>query len=162
MKLFQPTPTVPPLGPLLREARESFELTLEDVAKATHLSAETIQALEEDSPLDLRRARIQAVCYLRFLQMNPSEFKDSLPALPELGPTCHRVMSRGENPLLLAIHSLLSMLAPMGKIALSVIFVVTLLGSWGVIRQLSRVRSMPWVSATYPAPITPVTDLPNR
>lgn len=154
MKLFQPIITAPPLGPLLREARESFELTLEDVAKATPLSIEEIRALEEDSPLDPQRARIQAVFYLRFLQLNPTEYKASLPALPELGLTTHRVISRGENSMAQAILGLLSILAPMGRLAIVLIITVTLLGTWGLVRQLSRVRSVPWISSTYSIPAT--------
>jgi cytoskeletal protein RodZ len=154
MKLFQPKPDAAPLGPLLRQARMDRKLSLEETSRITHLSEKEIEALEHDQPLDSRRARIQTVSYLRFLGMNPMEFKDSLPDLPDLVTSPRRVDVRGENPLWLGAESLLSMLAPMGKLALILVITISLLGSWGMVRQLSRVRSMPWVSSTYFVPDT--------
>ena len=152
MKLFQPKPDSAPLGPLLRSAREARHLSLEEASRSSHLSLKEIEALENDTPLDLRYARIQSISYLRFLGLNPTELKDSLPALPELRTSGSRGVVRGENPLWQALESLLAMLAPMGKIALALVLLVALLGSWGMVRQLSRVRSMPWVSSTYTVP----------
>jgi transcriptional regulator with XRE-family HTH domain len=149
MKLFQQKPDAVPLGPLLRQARMDRKLSLEEAAHAAHLSEQEIERLENDQPLDSRRARIQTVSYLRFLGMNPTEFKDSLPDLPNLMTSPRRVVVRRENPLWQGGESLLAMLAPMGKLALSLLLLVTLLSSWGMVRQLSRVRSMPWVSSTY-------------
>jgi transcriptional regulator with XRE-family HTH domain len=149
MKFFQSKPDAEPLGPLLRTAREARQLSLEEASRSSHLSLKEIEALENDTSLDFRYARIQAISYLRFLGLNPTEFKDSLPALPELRTSGHLLVVRGENPLWQAIESLLAMLAPMGKIALALVLLVALLGSWGMVRQLSRVRSVPWVSSTY-------------
>jgi len=149
MKFFQSKPDAEPLGPLLRTAREARQLSLEEASRSSHLSLKEIEALENDTSLDFRYARIQAISYLRFLGLNPTEFKDSLPALPELRTSGHLLVVRGENPLWHAIESLLAMLAPMGKIALALVLLVALLGSWGMVRQLSRVRSVPWVSSTY-------------
>lgn len=155
MKLFQPAPVAPPLGPILREAREVFLLSLEDVAGATHLSFEEIEALEEDRPLDPRRARIQAVSYLRFLQLNPTDFKDSLPPLPQLRTGSQSFLSNATKRVKPSTKSPLEMLAPMGRLALTLVITITLFGAWGLMRQLSRVRSMPWVSSTYTVPVLP-------
>ena len=154
MKLFQNKSDASPLGPLLRQARMERKLSLEETARITHLSEKEIEALENDQPLDSRRARIQTVSYLRFLGMNPMEFKDSLPDLPDLMTSPRRVVVRGENPLWQGAESLLAMLAPMGKLALILVITISLLGSWGMVRQLSRVRSVPWVSSTYFVPDT--------
>ena len=162
MKLFQNIPDAKPLGPVLREARDAFSLSLEDVARVTHLTLEEIQALEEDRPLDPRRARIQAVAYLRFLQMNPTDFKDSLPPLPEFRPRHQQFLSNASKPVKARMHSPLEILAPMGRFAVVLIITVTLLGTWGLMRQLSRVRSMPWISSTYPTPSTSASDIPTR
>ncbi len=152
MKLFQSKSEIVPLGPLLREAREARRLSIEEAALASHLSLQEIEEMENNTPLSSRLARIQTVSYLRFLGMNPTEFKDSLPPLPELTASGQKVVVRGENPLWQAVESLLAMLAPMGKLALFLVLLVALLGSWGMVRQLSRVRSMPWVSSTYTVP----------
>lgn len=80
MKLFQNIPDAKPLGPVLREARDAFSLSLEDVARVTHLTLEEIQALEEDRPLDPRRARIQAVAYLRFLHVRSGDCPSKAPS----------------------------------------------------------------------------------
>jgi transcriptional regulator with XRE-family HTH domain len=149
MKFFQTTFLHEPLGHQLREARISRKLTIEKVSSTLHLSSEEIEGLEKDSPLDPRRARIQAISYLRFLGLDPSEFKDSLPPLPELFPRREKIQMRVENPVMIALQTLLAMLAPMGKFALILIITVMLLGSWGMMRQLSRIRSMPWVSYSY-------------
>ena len=154
MKLFQQKPDAAPLGPLLRQARMDRKLSLEEAAHAAHLSEQEIEGLENDQPLDARRARIQTVSYMRFLGMNPTEFKDSPPDLPDLMTSPRRAIVRGENPLWQGVESLLAMLAPMGKLALSLLLLVALLTSWGMVRQLSRVRSMPWVSSTYFVPDT--------
>ena len=153
MKLFQPKSAAVPLGPLLREAREARKQSLEEASSGARLSVAEIEALENDQPLDPRRARIQAVSYLRSLGLHPSDFHDSLPPLPDLLGSRHRVVSRGENPFLRGSESLLAMLAPMGKLALILVLLVALLGSWGMVRQLSRVRSLPWVTYSYSVPV---------
>ena len=155
MKFFQSIPIAPPLGPILREARESYSLSLEDVAKATYLSLEEIESLEEDHPIDPRRARIQAVSYLRFLQMNPSDFKNSLPALPLLKTGNQSFLANATKRVKSIKKSPLEMLAPMGRLALTLVLTIALFGAWGLMRQLSRVRSMPWVSSTYTVPVLP-------
>ena len=40
----------------------------------------------------------------------------------------------------------------MGKIALYLLVTATLLSAWGMVRQLSRIRSVPWVTSTYTIP----------
>ncbi len=155
MKLFQPATIAPPLGPLLREAREASAFSLEDVAKATHLSCEEIEALEADRPLDSRRARIQVVSYLRFLQLNPTDFKDSLPSLPQLRTGNQSFLANATKRIKPPTKSPLEMLAPMGRLALTLLITITLFGAWGLMRQLSRVRSMPWVFSTYSVPVLP-------
>ena len=152
MKLFQPKFTPIPLGPLLREAREARKESLEEASLVARLSVAEIEALVNAQPLAPTRARIQAVSYLRSLGLNPSAFHESLPPVPELLSRSHRVVSRGDNPFLQGCESLLAMLAPMGKLALTLLFLVALLGSWGMVRQLSRVRSLPWVTYSYTVP----------
>ena len=41
----------------------------------------------------------------------------------------------------------------MGKIVLYLLVTATLLTTWGMIRQLSRIRSVPWVTSTYTMPV---------
>jgi hypothetical protein len=152
MNIFETKIPVQPLGPVFREARMARKLDPLEVSRVTRLTLQEIESLEADLPLDPRRARLMAVAYLRFLGLNPTDFKSSLPALPELMGKRDMVAIRGENPIFQLLHSFLGMLAPMGRVALSLVILLTLLGTLGMIRQLSRVRSVPWITYSYSVP----------
>jgi cytoskeletal protein RodZ len=150
MKLFKHIPDAVPLGPLLREARIARGLSVEQAARATRLPLHDLQALEGDHPLDPGRARIQAVSYARFLGLDPAGLRDSLPALPALAPQHQQFLSNVSVKPQLRSRSSLEMLAPMGRFALSLLLITSLLGVWGLVHQISRVRPIPGITSNMP------------
>jgi len=149
MKIFQNKPDSPQLGPLLREARLARKVSLAEAAASTHLSEELIESLEEGGCIDPRRARLHAVTYARFLGLDLGTIRPLLPPLPELTTKHQLFLSNAMSAPKVREKPFLEMLAPMGKLALYLMITVTLLGLWGMIRQLSRVRSVPWVTTSY-------------
>lgn len=149
MFLTKPS-TFRPLGPLLREAREDRGLALDEASRAAGLHAAEVSALEEDRPLDAGIARLQAVTYARSLGLDLVALRDSLPALPPLVSGKQTYISSTSRPLRPRFSfsmELLSPLAPLGKAAVYLLLFATFLSTWGMMRQLSRVRSIPWITS---------------
>jgi len=147
MKLFHHAPEVPPLGPILRGARESRGLSLEQAAQNARLCHAEIQGLESDAPTDPRRARIQAVSYARILGLDPSVIRDSLPPLPALNHDYQLYISKVSRQPKRRHYSPLEVLAPMGKFVLTLIVIAMVLGVWGLVHQISRVRPIPGLTS---------------
>ena len=150
---FQSLKSPAPLGPILRSARDLRGLSLAEVSCGIRLSSEEIASLEEDRPLNPRLARLNAVCYARFLGLNTADIRQSLPPLPELAPEYQHFLSNASRQPRTPCRSPWEALAPMGKIVLYLLVTATLLTTWGMIRQLSRIRSVPWVTSTYTMPV---------
>ncbi|MFZ4717052.1 MAG: helix-turn-helix domain-containing protein [Chthoniobacterales bacterium] len=148
--IFQQPRSRGSLGLLLREARVGSRLTLEESSKASSLSVAEINALENDNPLDPRIARLRAVIHARSLGIDPAAIRDFLPASPDLAPKNLQYLSNTARPLKPRWRPsvLLEVLAPMGKAALYLFLFATILGGWGMVRQLSRVRAVPWITST--------------
>ena len=151
MKLFQHPSDSAPLGTLLREARIARRFSLEQAAHEARISKEEIQALEEDSPLDPRRARIQAVSYARTLGLDPAELHDFLPPLPEVTAYHRKFFMNATRPPKPPRHPTVAMLAPMGKFTLALILMTSLLGTWGLVHQIARVRIIPGLTSNTPS-----------
>ncbi len=146
---FQHSSSQKPLGPILREVRESHSLLLSEVALRLHLSLEELEALEEDRPTGSQMSRLHAVSYARLLGIDPLEIRDLLPAQPELFPRNRQHMKNITRKLRPPCHAPSGILAPLGKVALYLILTGILFGTWGMVRQLSRVRSVPWITSSY-------------
>jgi len=160
MKFFQQSFLPDPLGSILAKARKHKGLSLPAAAKSAGISVPVAEALERDFPLDPSTARLHAVTYARSLGLDPSEIRDSLPALRELVTGGQRYLSRMARPAESRWRSpmgeLYRILAPMGRAALYLLMVATLLISWGIGRQLSRIRSIPWITSnSQPSSFTP-------
>jgi cytoskeletal protein RodZ len=149
MIFFQQSSPKKLLGPILREARVSRSLLLSEVALQLHLSLEEMEALEEDRPTDSRLARLHAVSYARLLGIDLLEIRDSLPARPALFPKHRQYMKNMTRKATPARHLPIEFLAPLGRVALYLVLTGILLGTWGVVRQLSRVRDVPWITSSY-------------
>jgi len=152
--MFHASKKITPLGPVLRLAREERALSLADASGVLRLSVEKLEALENDTPLDPSLARLQAINYARFLGLDPTALRESLPPFPSLAPRNSQYVSNhsrweGLPAIHSFLHSLWEALAPMGKIAIYLLLAATLLGAWGMIRQVSRIRSVPWVTTSY-------------
>lgn len=157
MIFFQQTNLGTPLGGILLEARLARGLSLSEAASASRLGEEVILELEEGRTGDARTARLSAVAYARALGLDPAEIRESLPPAPDLAPRDQQFLSNYARPLRprLNVRAMIQVLAPMGKTVLSLLLVASLLGSWGMIRKLSRVRNMPWTVAHNPTPSYP-------
>ena len=149
---FQSAKSPSPLGPILRSARELRGFSLGDASLGMRLSTEELAALEEGIPSDPRLARLHAVNYARFLGLEISDIRQSLPPLPEFSPKNQQFLSNSVRQPRIRHRSPWEALAPMGKIALYLLVTATLLSAWGMVRQLSRIRSVPWVTSTYTIP----------
>lgn len=144
------SPVQPPLGLLLREAREKRGLALTEASRAAGLLVSNASALEEDRPLSDRIARIQAVTYARSLGLDLIAIRESLPPLSPLVSAKQTYLSNISRPLRPRFRislELLAPLAPLGKAAVYLLLIATFLSSWGMMRQLSRVRSIPWITS---------------
>jgi hypothetical protein len=150
MKFFQQSLLPDPLGPILAKARKRSGLPLGKAALAAGIPPSVAEALEQDGPLDPSSARLHAVTYARVLGLDPLEIRDSLPPVPSLvspdtrylGRIAAPAQSRWRSPL----ESLNRVLAPLGRAALYLMLTAILLSTWGMMRQLSRVRSIPWIT----------------
>lgn len=151
MRFFQQSFLPDPLGALLAKARKQAGLTLKQAAKASGLDEAVVEALEKELPLDPSTARFRAVTYARALGIDPLEIRDSLPEKPELVNKGGRYISRLTRPSRSRWHSPLEelhrILAPLGRAVLYMLLVTTLISSWIMVRQLSRVRSIPWITS---------------
>lgn len=143
-------PAFQPLGPLLREAREARGLTLEEASSSAGLQAAEVSALEEGQPLEAGVARLQAVSYARSLSLDVVALRDSLPAQPPLVSTKQTYLSNMSRPLRPRFRfsmELLAPLAPLGRAAVYLFLIATFFSTWEMMRQLSRVRSIPWITS---------------
>jgi cytoskeletal protein RodZ len=147
MKLFHHAPDIQPLGAILREARESRSLSMEQAAQNARLTQAEVQGLESDRPIDPRRSRIQAVSYARMLGLDPSAFRESLPPLPTLNHGPQHFISNVSRQPRRRNYSPLEVLAPMGKFVLTLIVITIVLGAWGLVHQISRVRPIPGLTS---------------
>lgn len=151
MRFFQQSFLPDPLGPILAKARKHAGLSLKDAAKIACLDVVVTEALERDSPLDPSSARFHAVTYARALGIDPMEIRDSLPEKPELVGKNGRYLSRMGLSARSRWHSPLDelhrILAPLGRAVLYLLLTATLLSTWIMVRQLSRVRSIPWITS---------------
>jgi len=147
---FHPISSARPLGPILREAREGQGLSLGEASRMTMLSQQEIELMEDGGSMNPDVARIHAVTYARSLGLDPLNFKDALPAMPDLVPKNCQYLSNYSRPLkppfTLSLE-LLAPLAPLGRAAVYLLLLTTLLSTWGMMRQLSRVRSIPWITS---------------
>ena len=152
MKFFQQTLMPDPLGSILLKARKSARLSLAAAAKAAGISEEEAQSFEEDRIFNKSTARLHAVSYARALGIDPVSIRDSLPPKPELVSDEEQkyiaVMgcpkeSGWRSPL----DELQRILAPLGRFFLYLIITATFLSTWGMMKQLSRVRSIPWITS---------------
>jgi len=152
-------PASRPLGPLLREAREERGLSVAEASRAAGLQAAKVCALEEDRPLDAGIARLQAVAYARSLGLDLIAIRESLPALPALVSRKQTYLSNISRPLRPRLRfsmELLAPLAPLGRAAVYALLIATFFSTWGMMRQLSRVRSIPWITSNNPLSAFPV------
>ena len=145
---FHQTTVQKPLGPLLRTARESCGMTLEEASRAARLSLEDVRSLEEDQPSDIRLSRLHAVIYARTLGIDPIGIKKYLPPAPELNPRNLQYFANMARPLKARMIPPVQILAPFGRMVLYLLLAATLLSTWGMMRQLSRVRSIPWITSS--------------
>ena len=152
---FQPTIVPKALGPLLREAREVRGLSIAEAARAARLPESEIELMESEHAGDLRPDRLHAVTYARILGFDPLAIRDSLPPMPALVPKGRQYLanySRQLKPPLRLNLELLTPLAPLGRAAVYFLLAATFLSTWGVMRQLSRIRSIPWVTSNNTLP----------
>lgn len=154
MKLFQQTLIPDPLGAVLSKARQRKRLSIAQAARIAGISEEEATALEGDAVFSPGTARLHALSYARALGLDPSEIRESLPPPPSIAPAGNGYIARIANPgegergfSLRRLARILEALAPLGRAVLYLLMVSILLGMWGVIRQLSRVRSIPWVTS---------------
>jgi transcriptional regulator with XRE-family HTH domain len=153
MKFFQQTLLPDPLGPTLARARKSRRLSLEQAAQVAGISKEEALALEEDRLHDtVGMARLHALSYARTLGIDPEEIRDSLPPHPNLIRKKSEYLSSlahsGENKTTFNPILISRVLAPLGKAAVFLLLLATFLTTWGMMRQLSRVRSIPWITSS--------------
>jgi len=151
MRFFQQSFLPDPLGPILSRARKRLGLSPKEAAKLAGLDVAVTEALEQDRSLDSSTARLHAITYARALGVDPMEIRDSLPEKPELVSKSGRYISRMAHPVQTRWRSPLEelhrILAPVGRAALYLLLTATLLSTWILVRQLSRVRSIPWITS---------------
>ena len=136
-------PATPPLGEILRKARHEAALSLEQAALRASLMPRDARHLEEGDFAKVSSSRLKAVSYARSLGLNPADLKNSLPDMPELVSKESKFLSlkaEHHQPVLTVLLQLFGFLAPMGRVVLYLLIATTLLGTWGVVRQLARVR----------------------
>lgn len=151
MRFFQQSFLPDPLGPILSKERKRAGLSLAEAAKAAGLDAAVAESLEKERPLDPSTARFHAVTYARSLGIDPMEIRDSLPEKPELVNRSVRYLSRMARPersrWRSPLEELHRIMAPLGRAVLYLLLTATLLSTWFMVRQLSRVRSIPWITS---------------
>lgn len=153
MKFFQQTLMPDPLGSILFQARKRSRLSLAHAARIAGIPEEEAAALEEDRVIDRATARLHAVSYARALGIDPRSIRESLPPMPDLviGEDQKYLSNMGrskESRWRSPLEELHRILAPLGRAVLYLTLIVTLLSTWGMMRQLSRVRSIPWITST--------------
>ena len=149
MKFFQPTLLPEPLGQILRMARLRRGLSKRAAARGSLLYISEIEALESDRPIPHRLARLRVVNYARFLGMNLQEIRESLPPTPGFSTQGQEYLSlMAEDSPRVDWMSPFRVLAPLGRIAFYIFIAVMLLGALGMVRQISRIRPMPWITAS--------------
>lgn len=155
MKFFQQTLLPDPLGGILARARKEARLSLPEAARAAGIPEAEALSLEADTALDSSSARLHAVSYARALALDPEAIRDSLPPPPELIPSGRRYLSAMGRPPVPRWRPPVEILAPLGKATLYLLLGGVLLSTWGMMRQLSRVRSIPWITSAQPSSFTP-------
>jgi cytoskeletal protein RodZ len=149
---FQPTIVPKALGQLLREAREVRGLSIAEAARAARLPESEIELMESEHAGDLRPDRLHAVTYARILGFDPLAIRDSLPPMPALVPKGRQYLANYSRQLKPPFRLNLELLAPLGRAAVYFLLAATFLSTWGVMRQLSRIRSIPWVTSNSTLP----------
>jgi transcriptional regulator with XRE-family HTH domain len=151
MKFFQQTLLPDPLGPTLARARKSRRLSLAQAARGAGISPEEATALEEDRIHDPGMARLHAFSYARSLGIDPAEIRGSLPPPPDLVRRETGYLSNMARPrergIPLDFLMISRILAPLGKAVVVLLLLATFFTTWGMMRQLSRVRSIPWITS---------------
>jgi transcriptional regulator with XRE-family HTH domain len=152
MKFFQQTLIPDPFGPVLVRARKAKRLSLGQAARRAGIPEEEALALEEDRIPEGRMARLHAFSYARSLGIDPSEFLPSLPPAPSLVPKGTGYLSRMAHPRktsdFFRLDRINRVLAPLGKAVILVFLLGVIFATWGMMRQLSRVRSIPWITSS--------------
>jgi cytoskeletal protein RodZ len=145
------TSPITALGSLFRESREGLGWSRAEAALVTRLPQDEIERLESGAGLGPDTARIHAVTYARALGLDPVTLREMLPPMPELAPKNRQYLSNYSRPLKPPFRlslELLEPLAPLGRAAAYILLLATLLTTWGMMRQLSRVRSIPWITSS--------------
>jgi hypothetical protein len=125
-------------------------MSLGEASQLARLSEQELERMEDGGSLNPDVARIHAVTYARALGLDPLSIRDSLPSMPELAPKNCQYLSNYARPLKPPFEwslELLAPLAPLGRTAVYILLFTTLLSTWGLMRQLSRVRSIPWITS---------------
>lgn len=154
MKFFQQTLLPDPLGPMLTRARQRARLSITESARRAGITPGEAEAFEADRILIPGTARLHALSYARALGLDPAEVRDSLPPAPGIGSEERGYLSRMGRPDATRkpfsadlLRMVLEPLAPLGRATVYLLLITTILGAWGAMRQLSRVRSIPWVTS---------------
>jgi transcriptional regulator with XRE-family HTH domain len=160
MKFLQQSLIPDPLGAILAKARQKKRLSLDQAARNAGIPEAEAAALEGDKPLPPGTARLHALSYARSLGIDISEIRDSLPPVAGISTSGNEYLGRIANPggkrrsfSPDVLKGFLHALAPLGRAVLYLVLIAILLSTWGIMRQLSRVRSIPWVT-TNSRPIT--------
>jgi hypothetical protein len=106
--------------------------------------------MESDHPGDFHPDRLHAVTCARVVGLDPLVIRESLPPMPALMPKGRQYIANYSRPLRPPFRfnlELLAPLAPLGRASVYILLVATFLSTWGMMRQLSRVRSIPWVTS---------------
>lgn len=152
MRFFQQTLLPDPLGLTLARVRKSRRLSLGQAARGAGISEDEALALEEDRIHDLGMARIHALSYARSLGIDPEEIRDSLPPHPDLthkkSSYLSNLASSGQSKATFDLVLIGRILAPLGKAVVILLLLATFFTTWGMMRQLSRVRSIPWITSS--------------
>ena len=97
-------------------------------------------------------ARVHAFSYARSLGIVPEEYFHALPPPPSLVPKGSNYLSKMAKPSssgdFFRLDQLNRILAPFGKMVVILLFLGVILTAWGMMRQLSRVRSIPWITSS--------------
>ncbi len=152
---FHQQPSLRPLSEILLEARQATGMTVDQASVVARIPLGDVLALEDGRSPGHACSRIHAVTYARVLGLDPAELRDILPGSPSLVPKGQgqflRNTTRRERPPFRIGLELLAPLAPLGRAVVTLLLLSTLLVTWGMVRQLSRVRSIPWITTnTHP------------
>lgn len=123
-------------------------MTVDQAAVAARLPLGVVLALEEGRSPGHACSRIHAASYARALGLDPVDLREILPRPPVLSSEGDYLRNAGRPampPFRISLE-LLAPLAPLGRAAVTLLLLGILLGTWGMMRQLSRVRSIPWIT----------------